>query len=31
MNPQSRPIMSPDAALFLPSPYIDNDPIGPKI
>lgn len=31
MNPQSRPIMSPDAALFLPSPYFDNDPIGPKI
>ena len=31
MNSQSRPIMSPDAALFLPSPYFENDPLGPKI
>lgn len=31
MTPQTKPIMSPDAALFLPAPYFPAEPPGPKI
>lgn len=31
MNPTGRPIMSPDAALFLAAPYFEGDPPGPKL
>ena len=31
MSNQPKPIMSPDAALFLPAPYFEGDPPGPKL
>lgn len=31
MNPPTKPVMAPDAALFLPAPYFDTDPPGQKL
>ncbi len=31
MSIEPKPIMSPDAALFLPTPYFKDDPVGPKL